>query len=188
MDRKRKLIIASGFLNKHNKLLYKANIKDILYLDSLDQFKEDKYIHFLIIPFSKAKIIDIKISSFVRLRAIYTTSRFKLLDMTPKQDYINMLLKAKKHIENGDIYQINLAMKFDFGLLSKEEALFWHFFRYQPVDFGFFFKDKDFYIISGSMELFIKKEKDVIISKPIRALQNENVNLLKAKKTYLKIL
>ena len=71
--------IASGFLNKHNKLLYKANIKDIIYLDSLDQLEEDKCIHF----------------------------------MTPKQDYINMLLKAKKHIENGDIYQINLAMKFD---------------------------------------------------------------------------
>jgi Anthranilate/para-aminobenzoate synthases component I len=182
MDRKRKLIIASGFLNKRNKLLYKANIKDIIYLDSLDQFEEDKCIHFLIIPFSKDKIIDIKISSFVRIKPFYKKSRFKLLDMTPKQDYINMLLKAKKHIENGDIYQINLAMKFDFELLSKEEALFWHFFRYQPVDFGFFFKDKDFYIISGSMELFIKKEKDIIISKPIKGTSKRKCELIKSQK------
>ncbi|MGC9287112.1 MAG: chorismate-binding protein [Hydrogenobaculum sp.] len=182
MHSKRKLIIASGFFNKKNKFLYKANIKDIRYLENLDDFQDDKYIHFLIIPFSEGKTIDIKISSFSRLKPFYKKSRFKLLDMTPKQDYINMVLKAKRHIENGDIYQINLAMKFDFELLSKEEALFWHFFRYQPVDFGFFFKNKDFYIISGSMELFVGKENDKIISKPIKGTSKRKLELIKSQK------
>jgi len=182
MHSKRKLLIASGFLNKKNKTIYRANIKTISYVDSLEEINIGKHPHFIIIPFSKEKIIDIEISSFVKLKPIYKRSRFRLLEKTAKKDYIDMLLKAKKLIENGDIYQINLAMKFDFELNSKEENLFWHFYNYQPVDFGFFFQDKDFYIISGSMELFIKKKKDVILSKPIKGTSKYKTKLMKSQK------
>ncbi|GAB6077316.1 chorismate-binding protein [Hydrogenobaculum acidophilum] len=182
MHTKRKLLIASGFLNKKNKTIYKANIKDVSYLDRLEDITIKKHPHFIIIPFSKEKIIDIEISSFVKIRPSYKKSRFRLLRKTTKEDYIDMLLKAKKHIENGDIYQINLAMRFDFELNSKEENLFWHFYNYQPVDFGFFFKDKDFYIISGSMELFIKKNKYKITSKPIKGTSKYKTKLIKSQK------
>jgi len=182
MASERKLLIASGFLNKKDKAIYKANIKSIKYVDSLEDIKKENHFHFIIIPFGKGKIIDISISSFVKLKVPYKKSRFRLLRKTSKEEYINMILKAKTHIERGDIYQINLAMKFDFELRSKEEALFWHFYRYQPVDFGFFFKHNDLFIISGSMELFIKKSKNCIVSKPIKGTSKYKLKLIKSQK------
>ena len=182
MPSERKLLIASGFFNKRNKSVYRANIKSIDYVDSIKDIKKDRFFHFVIMPFDEGKIIDIRISSFIKLKTPYKRSRFRLLGKTSKEEYTNMVLKAKKHIEKGDIYQINLAMRFDFELMSDEEALFWHFYRYQPVDFGFFFKDGDFYIISGSMELFIKKHKDVIISTPIKGTSKRKIELIKSPK------
>ncbi|MDQ7082725.1 MAG: chorismate-binding protein [Aquificota bacterium] len=54
---------------------------------------------------------------------------------------------------------MNLTSRFDFELWSDPEELFLIFFQRQPVPFAFFLDAGDFFILSGSMELFLEKRE-----------------------------
>ena len=185
MYRKRHLIIGSGFLGKSNETLYRAFITDIKYYNTIEDISLDNNYHFIIIPYTNTyPIVDITIKHFKK--SFYkklSRPHFKLLKTEPsKSQYINNLRILKKHIENGDIYQANLAMRFKFSFDTDIKTLFYSFYSFQPVDFGFLFEDKDNFIISGSMELFIKKTKDKLISKPIKGTSNSFIKLRKSQK------
>ena len=75
---------------------------------------------------------------------------------------------------NKDIYQINLTREFTLGKIKSPYELFLNYYQTQPVDFGSFFEFHDHSIVSGSMELFIKKSGKNITTKPIKGTASIN--------------
>jgi len=90
--------------------------------------------------------------------------------------------KIKGYIERGDVYQINLTSSFEFTLSGEPEDLFLSFFLRQPVPFAFYLNAGDFFLLSGSMELFLKKEGKRIESRPIKGTGTAPEEILSSEK------
>ncbi len=95
-------------------------------------------------------------------------SHIKNINFPSKSSFISKVLRAKNYIEKGDIYQVNLAHRIEVEGFFLPEYIFFSLVEKQPTPYMMFIKDIDFSLISGSMELFLKKEKQNIITKPIK--------------------
>ena len=82
--------------------------------------------------------------------------------------FLQGVTKAKKYIQNGDIYQINLTREFSFKPPANPHDLFLKYYNEQPVDYGSYIKFDDHSVISGSMELFLEKTGNTVRTKPIK--------------------
>ncbi len=99
-----------------------------------------------------------------------------------KEDFVERVLRIKEYIASGDIYQVNLTNRFDFELEGSPRDLFLSFFKRQPVPYAFFLDMEDFFIISGSMELFLRKRGNFIQSKPIKGTGKNPASILESEK------
>ena len=111
----------------------------------------------------------------------------KVLKYPEKNRFINIVNRALKYIENGDIYQINLSDRLELEGVFNKERIFNNLTLIQPTEFMFFFKNKDFSVISASMELFLKKEKDILETKPIKGTRPRGKNEEKDKVFYTQL-
>ncbi len=111
-------------------------------------FRKFNYLPYINRPIFQSKVRNIKIPS--------------------KKLFISNVLKAKKYIEMGDIYQVNLAHRIEVEGLFFPESIFLTLVKKQPTPYLLFIKDREFSIISGSMELFLEKRGANIITKPIK--------------------
>jgi len=94
-----------------------------------------------------------------------------MMSFTPnmsKDDYLNSVKAAKLYIERGDIYQVNLSQRFSTQFGSNPLDLFLKLFCVQPVPFGCYINFGEFQILSGSMELFLRKIGSRITTRPIK--------------------
>jgi len=85
-----------------------------------------------------------------------------------KNEYAQKVSAIKDHIAAGDVYQVNLSRKFYFEPLDDPFSWFVDFYRAQPVPFAALVSFPDFQLVSGSMELFLKKRGDRITTRPIK--------------------
>ncbi len=85
-----------------------------------------------------------------------------------KEDFIKKIQKVKEYIERGDIYQINLSHRLKIEGYFDLNSIFNNLIEYQPTPFLMMVKERNFGLISASMELFLKKENSKIVSKPIK--------------------
>ncbi|MEJ5173278.1 MAG: anthranilate synthase component I family protein [Hydrogenothermaceae bacterium] len=92
----------------------------------------------------------------------------KIKYLTSKEEFIRKVEKVKEYIKSGDIYQINLSHRIDIEGVFSPLSIFLTLSKLQPTDYMMYIRDKDFRIISGSMELFLKKEGDKLTTKPIK--------------------
>ena len=85
-----------------------------------------------------------------------------------KNEYIKIINKAKQYISSGDIYQVNLSQKFITSKLQDIYKTHLKFYEAQPVPFSALIRYHDHTLISGSMELFLRRKGGTIYSKPIK--------------------
>ncbi|RMA97761.1 anthranilate synthase component I family protein [Hydrogenothermus marinus] len=85
-----------------------------------------------------------------------------------KGRFIEAVKKAKKYIEEGDIYQINLSHRIEIDGFFNVKIIFYNLTKYQPTPYLMLIRDKNFSIISASMELFLEKKGDILKTKPIK--------------------
>jgi para-aminobenzoate synthetase component 1 len=97
-------------------------------------------------------------------------------------EFINKVKRIKELIADGTIYQVNLTNRFDFEFYGDPVSLFLDFYSRQPVPYSFYFKGEDFFIVSGSMELFLEKRGNIIKSKPIKGTSRTKDALMKSEK------
>ncbi|GEM_PF-570158 len=90
-----------------------------------------------------------------------------------KGEYIDMVKRAKRYIENGDVYQVNLSQRFTVPLKSSPLAYFLDLYDVQPVPFGCYMDFGGFQLISGSMELFLRKTERKLFTKPIKGTRKK---------------
>jgi para-aminobenzoate synthetase component I len=85
-----------------------------------------------------------------------------------KEGFLNKVKLAKGFIERGDIYQVNLSQRFCAKFNTNPLKYFLNLYRIQPVPYGCYIDLGEYKLISGSMELFLRRKGDEIVTKPIK--------------------
>ena len=90
--------------------------------------------------------------------------------------YLDAIKKIKNYIKAGDTYQINYTIKFKFRLRGTANALYQALRRTQPVEFGAFLNFPKLKIVSSSPELFVRRQGDTLVSKPMKGTAKRGMN------------
>jgi para-aminobenzoate synthetase component I len=109
----------------------------------------------------------------------YRKKKIKKIDLVSnfkKSDYIKSIQKAKEHIHNGDVYQINLTQRFCTGTRIEPKDIYYILRLKNPAPFSCFLTFEDFHICSSSPERFLYKSKDYIQTRPIKGTRPRGSN------------
>ncbi len=190
-----KLIVSGEWLQKEG--LFALDVKETLYprdireLDGLEGFvllSYDLTQDLLGVSVKKTSLPPIVFLRVEKPRKIKDTFRDLKKEILLKEtsladeEFIRRIEKIKNYIEKGDVYQINLTCRFDFELKGSSEYLFFDFYSRQPVPYAFYLETEDFFVISGSMELFLEKRESLIRSKPIKGTGKTPEEILSSEK------
>ncbi|MBL4592808.1 MAG: aminodeoxychorismate synthase component I, partial [Flavobacteriales bacterium] len=114
----------------------------------------------------------------VKIKSIsYTQKEFsviKIIQKTTKEDYLKNVKALKKHIQLGDIYEINYCQEYFADPDSYRDVkispidIYIKLNQKSPTPFSCFVKCEDKYLMSASPERFINKKGNKIISEPIK--------------------
>jgi para-aminobenzoate synthetase component I len=85
-----------------------------------------------------------------------------------RDQYIAGVKKALDYIAAGDIYQVNLSQRFSHPFGGSPFALFAALRKISPSFYGAYLNCGDHFAISSSPELFLKKEGNMIQTRPIK--------------------
>ncbi len=130
---------------------------------------------FVIIPYVHPEKEKIKTD----LYAVISTEKIRIvvgkakpLQVKPtisREEYLRHVRELKENIQQGDIYEINYCMEFSADNIAVDPlSLFSELCSLARAPFSFLVKIKDEYIICASPELFLKKEGELLITKPIK--------------------
>ena len=95
-----------------------------------------------------------------------------------KQQYITDVNRIKKHIQRGDIYEMNYCQEF-FAENSKLNTLetFKRLNTISKAPFSCYYKVGDNYLLSASPERYIQKMGSKILSQPIKGTRKRGIDL-----------
>jgi len=85
-----------------------------------------------------------------------------------KNYYLMMVKKIKKHIYDGDVYQINFSQRFECDFNARPIDLFHWQNRYNPSGYAAYIDGGKFHIVSASPEMFVTIRDGFIQTKPIK--------------------
>ncbi len=190
------LILAGDWLSEGGFL--KAEIKSVETYESISQIPEDPGLSFILLSYSLARetlgvpvkqggrppILLLRIEDFSPLNwgPPSAVSLEHSGNSLKDNEFIDRIHRIKEYIARGDVYQINLTNRLDFQLTGNPKDLFLNFYKKQPVYFGFFLDLGDFFVISGSMELFLEKRGKLLRSKPIKGTGSSPEEILSSPK------
>ncbi len=175
------LVLCGNWLGEDG--FYEADVEYCKFYNSLDEIQNIEPPSFAVFSYDlsgetlnlnikKSKlpaVIVLKIRAFKKISQIKNSYNLELVNSSMKDsEFIEGVLKINTLIEQGTVYQINLTNRFDFEFFGDSLSLFFNFYKSQPVPYAFYLRLDDFFIVSGSMELFLEKVGSKIISKPIK--------------------
>lgn len=141
--------------------------------------------------FIKDEIIEIRYLKLLESEIENDLKDIRNYDETPKQVIYNIKMRkriAKKQylkkieaiqnfIQRGDIYEVNFCQEFYAENISIDPLeIYYHLNKISKSPFAGFLKIKDKYVLSASPERFVKKEKNKIISQPIKGTAKRFTN------------
>ena len=93
-----------------------------------------------------------------------------------KTGFIRMVERARQYIAGGDIYQVNLSQRFETPFEISSELFLRKLYQAQPVPFACCLDFGGFQLLSGSMELFLRKSGRRLTTKPIKGTRRRGRN------------
>ncbi|TXB65205.1 aminodeoxychorismate synthase component I [Vicingus serpentipes] len=113
-----------------------------------------------------SKIIDEIIKVDVKTAV---KQNIKITPRISKTSYIEKINKLKRHIQQGDIYEVNFCQEFYAEHVSINPIdIYFKLNEKSPTPFSCYVKHNGNYLLSASPERFIKKEGNKIFSQPIK--------------------
>ena len=85
-----------------------------------------------------------------------------------RDEYTDAFAKVQDYIAAGDVYQINLTLKYRFAFSGDPVALYSALRRKQRVEYGALIGAGDFQVLSLSPELFFRREGKHLTSRPMK--------------------
>jgi anthranilate synthase component 1 len=104
---------------------------------------------------------DVDYQTPVRMEQSTVSSNFD------QDSFESAVLKAKKHIKNGNIFQLVLSQRFERQTSVEPTTLYRALRTINPSPYMFHLKIKDFDIIGASPELLVKVEDGIVEIRPI---------------------
>ncbi len=161
--------------------------KSLIILDNLE-----KKIHFIRIFFKEEKVRDY-LQSFDNVKSdienlillaysknFYEQERkkikVKIKSNISKQRFLNNVIKAKKYIKKGDIFQVVLSQRFKAKLEKDPIEVYKKLRVTNPSPFMYFFNFKDFQIIGASPEILVRLRNGQITIRPIAGTRPRGIN------------
>ncbi len=152
----------------------------------------DKKLYFIVNIFSDEKIknfnkklsqINNEIEEMVFLANYNGLSTFKnnnklskIKSNITKKRFINNVIKAKKYIKIGDIFQVVLSQRFESKLTKKPIEIYKKLRKTNPSPFMYFFNFSDFQIIGASPEILVRLRNNKITIRPIAGTRPRGKN------------
>jgi len=93
-----------------------------------------------------------------------------------KNQFKNIVLKAKKYIKKGDIFQVVLSQRFETALNKPPIEIYKKLRVNNPSPFMFFFNFPDFQIIGSSPEILVRLRNNKITIRPIAGTRPRGSN------------
>ncbi|MFC1546164.1 anthranilate synthase component I family protein [bacterium] len=113
-----------------------------------------------------------------------TVFQIKACSNFSKESFMGAVNEVKRYIKEGDIYQANIAQRFLVSSNKEPFDLFKSFHKNSSTNFSTFINAKNFYIISCSPERFLKREKNVLLTEPIKGTSPRSVCRIEDDKSY----
>ena len=153
-----------------------------------------KEIYFIINCFSDQKILDykkyyndllqninyLKDLAFKNNHEISATKKVKkkvvVKSNISKSKFKEIVLKAKKYIKSGDIFQVVLSQRFESELTKTPLEIYKKLRINNPSPFMFFFNFTDFQIIGSSPEILVRLRNNKITIRPIAGTRPRGLN------------
>jgi len=93
-----------------------------------------------------------------------------------KNQFKKIVLKAKRYIKNGDVFQVVLSHRFESKLTKTPLEIYKKLRISNPSPFMFFFNFNDFQIIGSSPEILVRLRKNKITIRPIAGTRPRGKN------------
>ena len=144
-----------------------------------------KKIYFIINCFSDEKIYDLfkyYNNNIKKIKTLFNLAFFKQLpnienkknknkivvkSNISKKQFTNNVIKAKKYIKKGDIFQVVLSQRFETKLTKSPLEIYKKLRIINPSPFMYFFNFNDFQIIGSSPEILVRLRNKKITIRPI---------------------
>lgn len=92
-----------------------------------------------------------------------------------KEEYIDTVREIQKHIQRGDIYEINFCQEFYAENIQIDPLkIFTRLNSVSPTPFATYFRMDELYILSATPERFLSRRKNKLISQPIKGTRSRN--------------
>ncbi len=91
----------------------------------------------------------------------------KIKSNTTKKKFLTNVIKAKKYIKIGDIFQVVLSQRFETKLTKSPIEIYKKLRKTNPSPFMYFFNFDDFQIIGASPEILVRLRDNKITIRPI---------------------
>ena len=108
-----------------------------------------------------------------------TNKKVKVKSNISKNKFKKIVLKAKKYIKRGDIFQVVLSQRFESKLTKAPLEIYKKLRINNPSPFMFFFNYDDFQIIGSSPEILVRLRKEKITIRPIAGTRPRGSNAKK---------
>jgi len=92
-----------------------------------------------------------------------------------KSTYMRMVDRARSYIAQGDIYQVNLSQRFEIPFRIPVHGFIIELYKSQPVPFACYLDFGRFQLVSGSMELFLRKRGRQLVTRPIKGTRRRGL-------------
>ncbi len=86
----------------------------------------------------------------------------------PRDTYHKNIARIKKHLEDGNTYQVNYTFKYKFDFDGSPEVLFLDLINRQEVPYASFIQLDRWALLSLSPELFFRRRKQEILVRPMK--------------------
>jgi anthranilate synthase component 1 len=98
-----------------------------------------------------------------------------------KKKFKEMILKAKKYIKKGDIFQVVLSQRFECKTNKSPLEIYKKLRSSNPSPFMYYFNFEDFQIVGSSPEILVRLRKNKITIRPIAGTRPRGVTATKDK-------
>ena len=99
-----------------------------------------------------------------------------------KEKFKSLVIKAKKYIKNGDIFQVVLSQRFQRKIYKKPIEIYNRLRKSNPSPFMFYFNYNDFNVLGSSPEILVRLRKGQVTIRPIAGTRPRGQNLQEDKK------
>ncbi len=102
---------------------------------------------------------------------------YEIKNRTSQTSYLQNVEDILSHIHRGDIYEMNYCQEFYIENINLNSwATYQQLNKHTQAPYSCYFRWKEFHLMCGSPELFLKKQRDKIISKPIKGTIRRGAN------------